>query len=83
MVEAAGWSCESAHGAIADKLVRLGQGFDDLHDPLFIEWPEPCTPRLAPCEMYGEPNFEADDPFYIDFIARIVDLNECGCLVIN
>ena len=83
MLESAGWSRESAHWAIADKLVRLGQSFDDLHDPLFIEWPEPCIPRLSPYEMYGRPNLEAHDPFYIDFIARIVDLNECGSLIIN
>jgi hypothetical protein len=83
MIEAASWGCESAHWAIADKLVRLGQSFDDLHDPLFIEWPEPCIPRSTPYEMYGEPNLVAHDPFYIDFIARIVELNECGFLIIS
>lgn len=78
MLEAAGWGCESSHWAIADQLVRLGQSFDDLDDPSFTEWPGPCIPRLAPYEMYGEPNFAAHDPFYIEFIARITDLNECG-----
>ncbi|KAM7212504.1 hypothetical protein V8F06_012126 [Rhypophila decipiens] len=76
MLEVAGWGCESSHWAIADRLVCLGQGFDDLDDPSFIEWPEPCVPRSAPCEMYWEPNYAAHDPFYIDFIARITDLNE-------
>ncbi|KAK3364285.1 hypothetical protein B0T25DRAFT_60759 [Lasiosphaeria hispida] len=76
MLETAGWGCESAHWAIADTLVRLGQSFEDVDDPLFIAWPAPCLPRSTPYEMYGEPNLEAHDPFYINFIARIVDLNE-------
>jgi hypothetical protein len=80
MLEVAGWGCESAHWAIVDKLVRLGQSFDDLDDPLFNEWPEPCIPRLSPFEMYGQPNLEAQDPFFMDSIARIVERNECGSL---
>ncbi|KAK4452499.1 hypothetical protein QBC34DRAFT_397718 [Podospora aff. communis PSN243] len=76
MLEAAGWGSESAHWAIVDKLVSLGESFDDLDDPLFNEWPEPCVPRLSPFEMYGQPSLEAHDPFYLDFIARIVERNQ-------
>ncbi|GAB1320001.1 hypothetical protein MFIFM68171_10211 [Madurella fahalii] len=76
ILEVAGWGCESAHLVIVDTLVRLGQSFEDTDDPLFTTWPEPCTPRSGPWEMYGAPNFEAQDPFYIGFVARIVDLNE-------
>jgi hypothetical protein len=79
IVEIAGWGCESAHWAIADALVRLTQSFEDVDDPLFIAWPEPCLPHLMLEGTNEEAGLNVRDPFYLDFIARIVDLNECEC----
>ena len=78
MYETAAWSSNSCHLALVSALVETGHGFEEVNSPLFDSWPTPALPELAPNEHYGEPDYAAVDPFYLEFIQAVVSVNEGG-----
>jgi len=78
MYETAGWSSDSYHLALVSALVETGHGFEEVNSPLFDSWPTPALPQPAPNKHYGEPDFPAADPFYLEFIQTVVSVNEGG-----
>lgn len=75
MYDAAGWSSDGCHLKIIELLVQIGHSFEEADESLFASWPNPSLPQAAPMEMYGEPAFQAVDPFYVESLVLITSEN--------